>query len=793
MNYLLAQRGLKLNYSQTIQECCDREQDRLLSSLSEKSLAKVDDFTAENYAMNWCLRRGCDNLLGFKKDLIVRHNSHSYFLDNLDYLTNLMAELVKRGASTQMKDQLGNSPVHYACFLKLENALEIFLAHGANIEDLNREYIPARYFGENQTVQNRVVLNLTPRLPQVSQVRKVAAEKKPSAESLKSTAKAQEPELTVQEIWSNHLRDAHKTAFLGHSQNLSSAFRRDLERIIDDQNEENQVDLDLKISGNNSALMILTKLGFFDLAQKLIAKGAEINARNDKGDSALNLAFASGNKDFITLIFAAPNLHFQSFANDLVKGISSRDFKFAGEILKIEALAKFVAQASGQERQDLVKNLRSVCALKFKGNFEKVRKDFTEFEARVAAEAKKITVKEVKKATPEELENRLMRKEEKERRQVEEAEKIALAVQREIEGFEREIMSQEEAFKRSSDFFEESKKVQKRQMSEFLQSPEKINALRDLPQFLQEKLQPLFDSQATIFIKGSTVYYKSDADQVLDIKPREPRIPRDLDLEILIERFAEKSDAEIIDFVINNFAIVITKKEIFRGKNNDTLTVSVKDEENKIDISIYDSRPEMLQMQMPFDWVTSKERKIFFRHPDGVAELTRSRGLESFLRHDFDDRQDFVINRSARFLTLRLAFAQTIGQISDEEVAGEKFKIDILKKVRRDLILKESISDEAADQTYFRIKKFISDRDLNEVESREFLKNFRDLLPQAIFAEGSKINSENRAIYLGITRLENDLSPSSVLEAGMASNLQQESQKLAVMSSKKQGAEISKF
>lgn len=115
-----------------------------------------------------------------------------------------------------------------------------------------------------------------------------------------------------------------------------------------------------------------------------------------------------------------------------------------------------------------------------------------------------------------------------------------------------------------------------------------------------------------------------------------------------------------------------------------------------------------------------------------------------------------MINRSARFLTLRLAFAQTIGQISDE----------------------------AADQTYFRIKKFISDRDLNEVESREFLKNFRDLLPQAIFAEGSKINYENRAIYLGITRLENDLSPSSVLEAGMASNLQQESQKLAVMSSK---------
>ena len=591
----------------------------------------------------------------------------------------------------------------------------------------------------------------------------------------------------------NHLRDARKIAFLGHSQNLSSAFRRDLERIIDDQNEENQVDLDLKISGNNSALMILTKLGFFDLAQKLIAKGAEINARNDKGDSALNLAFASGNKDFITLIFAAPNLHFQSSANDLVKGISSRDFKFAGGILKIEALAKFVAQASGQERQDLVKNLRSVCALKFKGNFEKVRKDFIEFEARVAAEAKKITVKEVKKATPEKLENRLMRKEEKERRQFEEDEKIALAVQREIEGFEREIMSQEEAFKRSSDFFEESKKVQKKQMSEFLQSPERINALTDLPQFLQEKLQPLFDSQAVIFIKGSTVYYKSDADQILDIKPRKPRIPRDLDLEILIERFAEKSDAEIIDFVRNNFSVVITKKEIFRGKDNETLTVNVKDSENKIDISIYDSRPEMLQTQMPFDWVTSKERKIFFRQPDGVAELKRSRGLESFLRHDFDDRQDFVINRSARFFTLRLAFAQTIGQISDEEVAGEKFKIDILTKVKRDLILKESISDEAADQTYFRIKKFISDRDLNEVESREFLKNFCNLLPQAIFAEGGKINSENRAIDIGITRLQNDLSPSSVLEAGMASNLQQESQKLAVMSSKKQGAEISKF
>jgi len=322
------------------------------------------------------------------------------------------------------------------------------------------------------------------------------------------------------------------------------------------------------------------------------------------------------------------------------------------------------------------------------------------------------------------------------------------------------------------------------EMQAFLKGPRQIKSIFDLPAFLHPSFNALLQDGHRILLKGSAVYQF----------PNSRRVPNDLDVEILVRGMSKWNDKDVQNFVKMHFDIEDSKIKIYRGPNNDgsVFTVNVKDEDRKLDISLYDRQKEPPAF---LRWTISREEKVFFQK-DGEARNVKNSGFTKYIRENiipFDPRRDFMINPNARGLISRLCFFQTIGHIGECEtdIALQAISPNNLA----DLLFREMKVD--LSQTPENQKKAIQKKISGFADSHSFDENSRCVFisrmssmlnnPQHMYSIDTKSVPQYQPMYQAISEMKEILvtKPSGVTNTNSFLNLDKDSLKKTGKSSVK--------
>ncbi len=503
-----------------------------------------------------------------------------------------------------------------------------------------------------------------------------------------------------------------------------------------------ELDFSVCTPSKNDLLMILVKSNQLDLVQKLLPKiTQEIAIRNDNDESVITLiSEAEKNKKvgMFDVILGSEKLARDLILQDLPKISQLRDPKFATRIFTIENIVKKIAGTSSlseieemkeedqhkilsdlmKSRSDFVKNLRD--------KFPTIRSEIAKFENALNQESQRLPrlkVKKEKKETPEEKQARIIAKKIREETEQEKLSQLAeieqmASSERQTRGFykaEKKIITNENELMAVADKEAQQFYQQKQQIKQFLAGSRVIKSITDLPQFIQPIFTDLMANGYQILLKGSAIFPQRRELQ---------RLPTDLDIEIRINGVGDLEDRFIQDFFRRVFDIQLDRKSIYRGLNHDNsvFSVNAKDEERRLDISLYDLT------KMPpqeLNWISNHDRKITF------DQTFNSVVLDAFGKPIFDEQEKFnsqaplILNPKAHDLILRMSFFEIKSGLSRESI---KHSISSIDSNPRELILKEFRLDKRnensiAEQVEKVTKNFVESHNLDEDEKQRFLTN----------------------------------------------------------------------
>jgi ankyrin repeat protein len=176
----------------------------------------------------------------------------------------IIKTLLDLGCSVDAANEAGNTPLHFACLARSVESVSLLLAHRANVDASNIEHETPLHFASWRNAHNVVKLLLDHR----------------AACNVKSVAHLTPLALALQE---------------GHTSSI--------EMLLDNGGE-------LAITGYHGTLQYACSRSNFDTLAALIARGVDVNARDDQHNAPLHIAsangFASGAK---LLIESAADLH----------------------------------------------------------------------------------------------------------------------------------------------------------------------------------------------------------------------------------------------------------------------------------------------------------------------------------------------------------------------------------------------------------------------------------------------------------------------------------------------------
>ena len=255
------------------------------------------------------------------------------------------------------------------------------------------------------------------------------------------------------------------------------------------------------------------------------------------------------------------------------------------------------------------------------------------------------------------------------------------------------------------------------QMNDFLRGPRQIKSIADLPKFLQTTFANLLEKGHQVFLKGSVVSQSNNS----------KRTPNDLDVDVFISGLHEWEDGSVADFVLQNFQSQVSS--VYR--NRGIITVSSKDDDKRIDISLYDKdkRPKDF-----LSWSNSKDAVRVEFDRDGVASCSNTAGFDEYLKRtgiEFNPQSDFLLNPGAHGVILRVCFLVAIEEITLgklERALQETPNLDDLTiLLDRELKLTESDAKSVEDK----IKKTMDSHSLNRELRQTFINCLKTIVDMA--------------------------------------------------------------
>lgn len=489
--------------------------------------------------------------------------------------------------------------------------------------------------------------------------------------------------------------------------------------------------IDTKTTNDWTLFHLVAKLGNSEMIDLLISRGANFGAVTTEGFSVLFLASLNQNREVFKKVLSVKELDLSTVTEDLKEFFKSKNRVVVNGFFSAENIVQKFAELDSKTRANFLTNWRLLNNQNSGAESKNFKETLNDFEIRVknkVAEFEKTNNSEVNPNNADEPKNfskkereRIRKEENKKKREEEEKVKLEREKQRELDHktavLEKSLMSAED------------RRFEKHQTQDFLSSSGKINAVVDLPEFLQPKVRDFLSKDYLLFVKGSAVWGRGSS----------TRLPSDLDLELVVSGIQKWSDQQIIDFVKENFSVEISQQQIYRGpkRNGSIFTVNFKDDERLLDISIYDVE----KLPDPnLGWTHSKEKKIFFKK-DGTTELVRPIGLEErivnlrFSNPKINPERDFFVNTKARGLLMRLCFLQVVGEITQQElnqVLQEKDLLNPIHLLSKELKLDQIEALPNQEQWVRRkITDFANSHNLNEKQYKSFVDNLNSITARA--------------------------------------------------------------
>ncbi len=652
---------------------------KLARDFPEERIAEIDDFIQSNLDKSVKLAQDSERVEG-ENQIAARimqgtlrliyasiHSAsqnklnpqaYSKHLQNMEDALKMIVKLVDAGADVNMKTAQNFTALHFAAYFKVQKIIDDLCAKGADAKALDAQNKTPIYYGSLPTFG----INPSVRFPKpVKTIREEVVDFSPMDQASPS------------------------------------------ERL------------------KNILLNLPPRIGSWEIQEvkNLIENGADINASLRDGSSILSFVIKhkDDNKNqIIKFLLAQENLDPSTIFEEIKDVIASGKPQIISSFLSEEkVISKFVNLQKSQQdiylsawnqaskKSDItkkIKDFRKAVNDQIERNKRSAHLDFEEVGEEVEV------ISKAEKERRRKAANKLKAEAEAANKLKAEAEAEAANKLKAKAAF---LSANAEEFKPAS-----VRKLEqdKEEIQAFLKGPRQIKSTADLPAFLQPSFNALLQDGHRILLKGSAVYQLSNS----------RRVPNDLDVEILVRGMSKWNDKAVQNFVKMHFDIEDSKIKIYRGSNNDgsVFTVNVKDEDRKLDISLYDRQKEPPAF---LRWTISREEKVFFEK-DGKARKVKNSGFTQYIRENiipFDPRRDFMINPNARGLISRLCFFQTISYIGEREtdIALQAISPNNLA----DLLFREMKVD--LSQTPENQKKAIQDKILGFADSHFFDENSR--------------------------------------------------------------------